>query len=573
MSNEFVILDSVVASLTISDLKFVNDKPNSGITVLGQKLASLCQPPSHDEIFFKGKTFLPYYDEYGTGCFWAKSDDGGGSGQIVIHPVDLPEVRIRIGIKYAVSKDRSASWLTVEHNPTTMVVGSNIHPAIFTNPHTGEEALWPSSDWGANKCLLRLGFQFVDEVGGGVLDQNAKTALECGDVHLVRVQWAGVKRVKSKSQFLQLMTVVCGQTIAREDGIISIANHLGYEFQPFINPETHLLDGLLFKKAYSKKPLFSVSLYDKAIRLNQMHQPVDDLTPEQEITVNGSIRLDMTAHSEGIILLAKKAQKKLQLWSSSEMNEIDFIAPDVYMEGEPQSTLWWLERAIFILSHFNRGTWKRFSFGVWIVPYIQDEILHFDVIARINSKGFHRLLDSPDPVAAAWRSDKGDSSENWAERLAKAAGVSVATAYARRDLWWKDFGIDIKYPVQFYSDVLHFGQASVAKPEIITKMLQAVNTKDGEALVRLYQEAHDDFQRKRVTVLNPALSSRPRAMPLEGPREPEREGNAEGSLSDDADAMFDLPDLTEGEPQPKTGSKLKPPKSSTVPIIFKPLKG
>ena len=65
--------------------------------------------------------------------------------------------------------------------------------------------------------------------------------------------------------------------------------------------------------------------------------------------------------------------------------------------------------------------------------------------------------------------------------------------------------------------MLHFGQASTARPENVTKKLVAVKSEDGDRLVQLYAEALADFEHKRLTILNPALSDRPRAMQLEGP--------------------------------------------------------
>ena len=122
-----------------------------------------------------------------------------------------------------------------------------------------------------------------------------------------------------------------------------------------------------------------------------------------------------------------------------------------------------------------------------------------------------------DPVAEAWRKVQVDAGENWAERLAKAAKCSVATVYSRRDLWRNEIGIDIAFPPQLVIDVLHFGQASTARPENVAKMLAAVKAEDGEALLQLYTEALADFEHKRVTILNPALLERPRFMPLEAP--------------------------------------------------------
>jgi hypothetical protein len=129
------------------------------------------------------------------------------------------------------------------------------------------------------------------------------------------------------------------------------------------------------------------------------------------------------------------------------------------------------------------------------------------------------------------------------------------------------FGIDIAFPPQLYSDVLHFGQASTARPENVAKMLAAVKAEDGEALLRLYTEALADFEHKRVTILNPALLDRPRAMPLEAPPSGPPELDDGGGEPEDLDLMqidlieegsdmempLEAPPSASGPPEPDDG--------------------
>jgi hypothetical protein len=70
------------------------------------------------------------------------------------------------------------------------------------------------------------------------------------------------------------MAVICGQTIARGKGIIDNAHHLGLTFTAFSNPDPAAegLSGIMLRKFHGEKSLWSVSLYDKRVRLDQMHQ-------------------------------------------------------------------------------------------------------------------------------------------------------------------------------------------------------------------------------------------------------------------------------------------------------------
>lgn len=260
------------------------------------------------------------------------------------------------------------------------------------------------------------------------------------------MQWAATKAVKSVPQFLQLLTVVYDPTIARGSGIISNATHLGLDFRPHIDPETHQVTGVLFRKLHGRKPVISVSLYDKLVSLRENHRDPRLLTDAQEETVKESVREDSTVHSEGIILLAKKAQKKLESMGKEGLEFFDFLAPEEFLSREPKSTLWWLQRAVYILSQYRRrGKLERLSFGRWLVPYVEDDVLHFDVIAGITAHALHRMRGLRDPVAEAWRKVQVDAGENWAERLAQAAKCSVATVYSRRDLWRNEIGIDTSH--------------------------------------------------------------------------------------------------------------------------------
>jgi hypothetical protein len=426
-------------------------------------------------------------------------------------------IRIQIGVKLVVAENDKTASLIVEHNPTMMTIRSNIHPAAFIDPATRLPVICPSSHWAAMDRNFRLGFEFLAAVAKGKLfDENTQRAFQRGDIHLVRVEWAAAKPVQAKRQFLQLLTVVYDPTIARGSGIINNATHLGLEFKPRINRETHDLDGVRIRKFHGNKSVFSVGLDDKEARADRMSGLV--LTEAQAATVKQSLREDIKVHSEGILILARKAQRKLKSWGEDGLDFFNSLDLHIFLQEEPQATLWWLQRSVFILSHEQRGQKLiRRSFGVWLLPFIEHDVLHFDLIAHINANHFHQLCRLSDPVAVAWRCDKVASREGWAARLGKIAKVSDATVYNWRDLWRDKLGIDIAFPLQLYSDILHFGQASTTRPEKITEQLVAVKNEDAETVLRIYVDSLADFEHKRLTILNPALLAPPRALPLEGP--------------------------------------------------------
>ncbi len=215
-----------------------------------------------------------------------------------------------------------------------MLLAHNIHPAAFSNPETGVEVNWPSSDWDAMSCFCRFGFEFLEEAAGGNLfDAQTKLAIERGDIHLVRVQYAATKAVKPVPvpKFLQLVTVVYHPTIARGSRIISNATHLGLDFKPHVDHETGHVTGVLFRKLHARKLVFSVSLYDKEVSQEEKHQDPAFLTEAQAVTVKESVREDITVHSEGILVIVEKARKKLESWGAEGLKFFDFLTPEAFL--------------------------------------------------------------------------------------------------------------------------------------------------------------------------------------------------------------------------------------------------
>jgi hypothetical protein len=248
-----------------------------------------------------------------------------------------------------------------------------------------------------------------------------------------------------------------------------------------------------------------------------MHQE-STLSLAEAVTVDQSVRMDVTAHSSFNLTIIKAAREMVAKMDEADRKFFDFLSLDEFMQGKPQSTVWWVQRAMFLLSHRRQqGRWVRYSFATWLVPFVEKHVLHNDVIANITMPRYHAMLALDDPIAAAWRTDPEPGVGEWADRLALIAGCKRSTVYNRRNELWKEHRIDIAYPLQMYSDILYYGSNSVAKPESITAMMVAVKQKRGGRVVRLHAEAIADYERKRVEILNPALVSRPRAMELNLP--------------------------------------------------------
>ncbi len=545
---EYIVGNSIVACLEIHARPTPERETSTQpwFQGLSQILRGICSPKDDAVKLFDGRAYHPVYannlnPKYS--CSWTATGDGGGYGQTVLYWASQPKMRILVKVKLIVAKNGSRAWLTVEYNPTTLKIGHNVHPAAFIDPHTGELDSYPSSSWSAMTRDFRLGFEFLEAMtdsGSLLLDPDTKLAIERGDFHLVRVQYAATKAVPNVTNFLQVGAVIYGQTIARGRGIVNNAKHLGLRFKPYAHsdPDEDRLSGFMLQKLHGNKLHVSVSFYDKLVRLQQMHQE-GILTLAEAQTVDRSVRQDVTLHSTLIQYVAEAAQKKLAKMSEADWKFFDFISPEEFLQGTPKATAWWFQRGIFVLSHRRvQDRWVRYSFATWLLPFVETELMHFDVVAGITTEGYHSLLSLNDKVAAAWRSDKTPGAGDWAGRLASIAGCVKATVYGRRDKWRKKYGIDIARPLQMYSDILYYGHNSIARPENITALMVAVDQEAGDEAVRLHAEAIADFEQKRVKNVNPALGNPPRAMELTLPRIDRQEGD---EMNDLPTAFGDLP--------------------------------
>jgi hypothetical protein len=527
MATEYVVGDSVVPCLLIKPpvpqlSQATIPSPEPWFRSLAQLLRTVCLPKEDDVKLFDGQAYHPVYannldPKYS--CSWTEKGDGG-YGQIVLCWADQPRLRVTVKVQFVVAKDCSKAWLTVDYSPTTLKVGNNVHPAAFIDPTTGVIDNSPSSSWAAMTRDFRLGFEFLEVMcePTPLFDAETRLVIERGHFHLERVQYAAAKDVPNVTDFLQAGTVIYGQTIARGRGIIDNAKHLGLKFKPYAHPDPDddRLSGFMLRKLHGQTLHVSVSFYDKLVRQQQVNQ-AGLLSLVEAQTVDRSVREDITAHSSFILTIIVAAREKLAQMDEADRKFFDFLSPDQFLLGTPKSTVWWLQRAIYLLSHWReQGRWLRYSFGAWLVPYVEKEVLHLDVVAAITTRGYHALLALNDPVAVAWRSDPTPGVGDWAGRLARIAGCKRSTVYNRRDKWWREYGIDIARPLQLYSDILYFGHNSLARPESITALMAAVDQEDGDEAVRLHAEAIADFG-KRVEIVNPALVSRPRAMELKLP--------------------------------------------------------
>ena len=349
---------------------------------------------------------------------------------------------------------------------------------------------------------------------------NTRALIRRGDVHLMRAQWCAYLPTTDVPSFLQTVGLMYDHAIAEGKGIVRVARHLGLSFKYY--PEAaDACDttGVMLIKSHGKKPLFSLVFYDKRQRVADMKQG-KSLSAEETATIRDNVRFDITLHSAGIVALVGEARRRLQKLIAVRRC-FGRAWRERFLAGDPKPSLWFLERAVFILSfRVLNGKLTRRSFSAWLVPRMINNVLRLDVLGSFERVNLHRLATLDDPVAAAWRADRANEPRGWAKRLAKAAGCSLPTVYQRRDAWLKEFGIDITVPFAAYRDLLFFGSHSVMPPDQRWAFLSAGQTNWPVDIRNIFAEAAQDFERRRREIVGRAINRHPLAMEIKLASEP-----------------------------------------------------
>jgi hypothetical protein len=532
MSKETLISEPIVASIVVdrSGPNRLHRSMVSEFALIARGLRVICDP-DRDHLFIifgRAHKVVPTRPtDSSKGTLWRPTPGGGGEAQIVLARVDEPAQQVRLSYKLvgAAGEDPESGWLTAEFNPTTILAGNNVHPATIADPETGEICAYPSSDLTVMRQMHRLGFNLLDELDQQAMGTNrplfrrkrykTRAAIDSGDFHIVRARWRAYLPTSDVPQFLQVLTALTGHHIRRGTGIIHLANHLGFSFEKHSHEKTDDLTGVLLKKKHGDKPLFSLGFYDKRKRIAGMKQGKTSL-PAKVATIRDNVRFDITAHSEGVVAIANAARRRLK--ASWLMEERGVVPPEEdwiedFLSGEVEATAWWLETAIFVLSHrLKDGLRVRKSFAEWLVPYMINDMLRLDLITGFTRDNFHRFVALDDKVAAAWRADETAEPKGWATRLAKEAGCSVQTVYTRQKEWLKTYVINIAVPHALYRDLLFYGPPSMTRPQHRSDLINAVREKNGDDAIRLHERAAMDFDRKRTEVVGATIKSRPHAM-------------------------------------------------------------
>jgi hypothetical protein len=457
---------------------------------------------------------LPHPANPDQGTQWIPKLSGGGTLELVLSRVDEPAQRVCL--RYEVYPEQGRinisdpeSWLVADYNPATVLAGNNVLPVTIADAETGEIDEIPSSQPNFLITVYRLGFDLLGQlaqqaglISGELFSPPTLQAIQDGDVHVVRSQWAAYLPADVPA-FLQMLVVLYEQTIAHGPRIIQLATHLGLTFTRYPPQTNRPLTGVLLQKRQGNKLQYSLSFYDKAARVAQMRQG-RTLTRIEDSTIRRHVRFDVTVHSAGVLTLVGEAIRRLRQMLPEKPQYFRKFARR-FLNEAPRPTVWWLERAVWILAHTTTPDHARQSFGSWLLPQMLRDVLRLDSIARFTAADLHALLQEKDRVVAAWRRTER-LEDDWAGALAQAAHCSKAWIYARRQQLLATYSIDIAFPFAFYRDLIFFGPNSLTPPKLRAALNAALVRGDAATNLRLRQQAVKNFDRRRLTVVGASLS-------------------------------------------------------------------
>jgi hypothetical protein len=446
------------------------------------------------------------------GTFVRRGANWGADAQIVLKLVQQPVQRVQF--VYKLRRYGDTASLTCTFNPTTILAGNNVHPVTIAEPGRDQGCTYPSSHLWLLEEIYRLGFDMLQDLyqqatesKEPLFSRETSSAIRRGNFRVIWAQWCCYFPTPDVPEFLRVVGALIGHTIGHREGLIHLADHLGFIQKTWTDRNTGKVNGVLLQKRHGKKLLFSCSFYNKNKRVTDMKQG-KSLMPDEVMTVDGHVRFEYTAQSTGIVEIVEAARQRLKFLRKRgfAFSDVDWI--EDFRRGDIEHSAWWLQRASHILSHrLKGGEPVRKSFADWLVPHVIRDLLRFDTIAHFTQRDFREFLKVDDNVARAWRADRSAKDAGRAERLAKMAGCSVQTVYTRRAKWVKEYRIDIHVPRAFYIDLLVFGPVSQMSPKDRSDMLAARWVKNGAETLRLHEDADRKFDHQRIGIVGKAICS------------------------------------------------------------------
>ena len=148
--------------------------------------------------------------------------------------------------------------------------------------------------------MFALGFDLLQLLPRRKVDNDLfESEINPESIRIHRIQWGAFLPVSDPRRFLQLLPILYEQTVCRDQGVVKLAADLGLTLKYSTDPRTNEVTVVTIEKLNGRKKLFAVKFSMSGLG-------------EHDTEDGSDVQLAITAYTDGILMLARSARKKLR---------------------------------------------------------------------------------------------------------------------------------------------------------------------------------------------------------------------------------------------------------------------
>lgn len=502
-------------SIRLSDLEYRT--LNAGLDTLYARLRSVPDPLG---FHFHGTeyTFLA------EACAKVSKSGGEQTFDLVWTPADNPRQHIRC--TYKLFKKRGGDpTLSFMGNPTTLVRGNNVGPVWV--PGESIRRREPL-------VLYQLGFLLLE----CLLPRFSWSALTrrrigAGEIAISNTQWAAGVPSGEKQLDLALLTSLYCARLGSAEGSSELGEYLGFATSQVYKNPYGALNGVFLTKFKGTNRVLSVNFYDKRDAVNARQQG-STLDAVEEAIVDGTLRLDITAHPEFLLSMIGEARRRLVVLLETYPNAAKqwtlpwgapgyafartrngVVVPGAGVEDLTARTL--VDAQWLLGLQQTPDGWRNAGFSRWLFDRVLERELHLFSLLRATPESLHARFESPNPLRANcnalldyWQAyDANPNAVDFVETAAETFGASTRTVYRWMELIRAELALDITIPYRYWQEsgflTVSYG-IDAGDKQALYEALYNGNTLDdrekGAILTRVQRKRAVALRRNRTGLLN-----------------------------------------------------------------------
>lgn len=411
-----------------------------------------------------------------------------------------------IHVTYSMYKHNNAGYvLAFIGNPTTIIAGNNIRPVRSSTSAYKESLMFYKLG------ILLPEFIFAAEKKPFQWSSLTKRAIQRGQIKVSNTQWAVYLPSENKKIDLGLLAgLYCARLMQRVDSV-SLGEHLGFHSTSTMrNKRNGRLSGVFLTRKKGANHVLTINFYDKAESVLNKKQG-KTLSQMEMKTINNAIRLDITAHASYLTSIIKAAKKHAQLLIDIKPEIATKLKVFLGDSKDENITAYKVCRAMSILAiDIKDGEFIKRGFTPWLVQRILDDELRLMSILR----KCHEAIDIEnvsDPKYKKflnyWKMHYYQESSEFVDAAVADLKLKKTQIYATRNAIYKDTGIDVFIPYDYWRDLAAasavYGMSEEDK-DMFYKIRMGIVTDQkviGKTIQKLFASANKKIKKTSVQML------------------------------------------------------------------------